>query len=570
MFNKSKLLLFCILFIGLFFRLYGNNWDQGWHLHPDERFLTMVGVDVKIPSTIGEYLDQNTSSFNPVNRGHEFYVYGTFPVFLNKVLAQQLDNDTYDRFNLQGRALSGVADFFIILIIYKLIELVEKKLKLSKSIKYFGAFFYAISVLPIQLSHFYTSDTFLNFFCWLSFYYAVQLNMDVSKRVTVFLNVGLSGLFLGLAIACKVSAIYFAPLVGLFIVFGLFRIYQLKSKYQNKTILLIMGGLVFFTLCYIALRLGSPYYFETNSIFSPQLSAVFIKNIETLKSFENPAGYFPPAIQWFSKSFDFSIKNVIFFGVGPFYFLLSLYGLFILLRKKNIYIFLSVAWLVLFVTYQSLQFAKTMRYLIFIYPFLAIFTAAGVHQISIYIKKIPNKFLHLFISIFLYLSIVIWPLAFMSIYTKDQSRVTASEWIYDNIPSRSIILTEYWDDPLPLAVQNPGIRNYAVKEVHIFDPDTKEKWDGVNTQLMNADYYIMSSNRGWGSIPTSPERFPITSKFYNDMREGKSNYVLVKEFSSYPTLHYLGIPIEFPDQWSEEAFTVYDHPLVSIYKKIND
>jgi len=28
----------------------------------------------------------------------------------------------------------------------------------------------------------------------------------------------------------------------------------------------------------------------------------------------------------------------------------------------------------------------------------------------------------------------------------------------------------------------------------------------------------------------------------------------------------LGIPVDFPDQWSDEAFTVYDHPKVMIYQ----
>lgn len=165
------------------------------------------------------------------------------------------------------------------------------------------------------------------------------------------------------------------------------------------------------------------------------------------------------------------------------------------------------------------------------------------------------------------MSVLVWPVAFMSIYTKDHSRVVASRWIYDTVQSESTILSEYWDDPLPLTVQDPRTRNYVGKEVHIFDPDTKEKWQIINDQLKSADYYIMSSNRGWGSIPKTPERYPIASKFYQNMFEGKNGFSLIKEFSSYPSLRYLGIPIDFPDQWAEESFTVYDHPLVKIFKK---
>jgi len=219
-----------------------------------------------------------------------------------------------------------------------------------------------------------------------------------------------------------------------------------------------------------------------------------------------------------------------------------------------------------FTFYQSIQFAKTMRYLIFIYPFLSIFAAVGLSYVLNLFKKL-STFSSYMLHATCYICILVWPLAFMSIYTMDHSRVTASKWMYRTIPQGSTILTEYWDDPLPLMVQDPRTRNYIGREVHIFDPDTKEKWQVINEQLNTADYYIMSSNRGWGSVPTTPERYPVASQFYKKMLEKKGNYTLIQEFSSYPSLRYLGIPLDFPDQWAEEAFTVYDHPQVLIFKK---
>jgi len=591
--TKSKILFLLILFIGVFLRLYGNNWDQGWHLHPDERFLTMVGNDVKIPSSFSEYLNTPTSSFNPGNKGHAFYVYGTLPLLINKVLAQQVYSDTYDQFNLLGRVLSGLADFFVIIILYKLIELVEKKLKLNTSIKYLSSFLYAIAVLPIQLSHFFTVDTFLNLFVWASFYFAVKLvvytgntsyshsgekRSDDSRidsgqaRMTQIYYVCLSGLFFGLALACKISALYFAPLIGIFVFFGLaqnitaFSMSLLKLKIIDW-IPAFAGMTIFFLFCYLAVRIGSPYYFETNTILNPQLSAVFINNIQTLKSFDNPAALFPPANQWIHASPFLSITNLIFFGVGPVYFLFAVIGFLLLLnhRKPKLLLFV-LFWVMGFTFYQSIQFAKTMRYLIFIYPFLSIFAAVGLSYVLNLFKKL-STFSSYMLHATCYICILVWPLAFMSIYTMDHSRVTASKWMYRTIPQGSTILTEYWDDPLPLMVQDPRTRNYIGREVHIFDPDTKEKWQVINEQLNTADYYIMSSNRGWGSVPTTPERYPVASQFYKKMLEKKGNYTLIQEFSSYPSLRYLGIPLDFPDQWAEEAFTVYDHPQVLIFKK---
>ena len=567
---KTKLLLFCILFLGLFLRLYGTNWDQGWHLHPDERFLTMVGVAVKIPAILTQYLDQQVSSFNPGNKGFQFFVYGKFPLLINKIGAQLFSNDTYDLFNLQGRILAGIADFFIILIIYKLIKLVEKKIKLSPLIKYLSAFFYAIAVLPIQLSHFFTVDTFLNLFCWVSLYFAVKLLVHLSNaerklsrwdRVLTTYYTFLSGIFLGLAMACKVSALYFAPLVGAIVMCGLIK---RGKSYQLK--FLIYGMFVFTLSCYLALRFGSPYYFETGFIFNTQLSKAFINSIHTLTLYDNPQSLFPPGIQWLSKSYDFPLKNIVFFGVGPFYFLFSVFGIFSLFKKNNKIVLISIGWFFLFLMYQSLQFAKTMRYFIVIYPLLAIFAAVGLDFTFNTIKK-ASYFLRYFLYILIFTLIFFWPVAFMSIYTKDHSRVTASKWMYENIPSNSSLTYEYWDDPLPLMVQPPATRNYRGIEVHIFDPDTKGKWDTINSQLKLVDYYIMSSNRGWGSISQVPNTYPQSSEFYKNMFHNANGFTLEKKFSSYPSLRYLGIPLDFPDQWAEEAFTVYDHPEVMIFKK---
>jgi len=46
------------------------------------------------------------------------------------------------------------------------------------------------------------------------------------------------------------------------------------------------------------------------------------------------------------------------------------------------------------------------------------------------------------------------------------------------------------------------------------------------------------------------------------------DYRLVAEFTSDPSLSYLGVPLSIPDQWSDEGFTVYDHPHVMILQRV--
>jgi hypothetical protein len=314
------------------------------------------------------------------------------------------------------------------------------------------------------------------------------------------------------------------------------------------------------------LRLGSPYYFETGNLFDLRISTQLMHSLETLKSFNTP-GYFPPATQWINAPWYLSPLNMFVFGLGVPYSILAFIGIVYLLRKKKGVIVFFIVWSLGILAYQTVQFAKTMRYLIFIYPIFAIYAAVGFHEVRLLIKRIPERWVRHFALLFISISVMVWPMAFMSIYTKNHSRVDASYWIYDTIPNGSTIAWEYWDDPLPLLVRNPSHKQFKSEQIGIFDPDTAEKWNGIQHQLLRSDYYVMSSNRGWGSIPTVPERYPLTTDFYKDMFANKRGFTLVKEFTSYPSLRYLGIPLDFPDYWAEEAFTVYDHPKVIIFER---
>ena len=78
--NILILVLFlAILGIGAYFRFTGLSWDDSYHLHPDERFLTDVATLLKSTDPI-TYLRTSESSLNPYNVGKTFYVYGNFPM----------------------------------------------------------------------------------------------------------------------------------------------------------------------------------------------------------------------------------------------------------------------------------------------------------------------------------------------------------------------------------------------------------------------------------------------------------------------------------------------------------
>ncbi|MEK7571171.1 MAG: glycosyltransferase family 39 protein [Patescibacteria group bacterium] len=545
--SKQKLLLIAIIIIACFFRFYNLNWDQGYHLHPDERFLTMVGNSMQIPNSFTHYLDASTSPMNPVNIGYPFYVYGTSPLVLNKLIAVGLGTDTYGDFTIQGRFLSGFFDILTLVFLIKLLALLCKKRHLPTAIVPLGAFFYAVSVLPIQLSHYFAVDTFLSFFVLTSFYTLLKYCYEGKVRFLV-----LSGLLIGFAVAAKVSAVYILPLHALILLWSRGMLHQ---KFFSKQFL---GRMALFGVCfYVALHLAGPYYFAEGALINPMPNPTFLANIATLKSYESIT--FPPSVQWYSTTpIIFPLYNLAFFGVGVGYFILLVAGIFFLVKKYRYpELIILLIWAGLFFLYQSTQLVKTMRYFIFLYPFFAFFATVGF--VSIFGKT------KVWIQGIVIALVLIWPLSFMSIYVQPMTRVAATNWIGDNIPQGSLMLSELWDDGLPLPLPN---KYYPGEQLPVFDLDTPEKWQRMDGLLERGDYLVLSSNRGWGSIPKVPDHYPQMSVFYADLFAGKLPYKKIQEFTSYPSLTYLGIPLTFPDGSADEAFSVYDHPQVMIFQHV--
>jgi hypothetical protein len=510
----------------------------------------MVTNDIRLPSNILEYFNPNVSSMNPENAGHTFFVYGLLPVTLTKITAIFVGYDTYDGITLVGRFLAAFADLLTVIIIFKIVRLLEKKYSLHASIKYFAMFLYSTSVLTIQLSHFYTVDTFLNFFLLGSLYFLIKFSIE-RKLYTVIL----SGCFFGLALSCKISGVYFLPFLLIFML----PFVKGKEKYNIFKILITVILFAFFS--YVLLRIGNPYMFSSGNILNPLLHDSFLDSIKQLQTLSNKDVWFPPSVQWITKTpVIYSLQSILFFGLGVVHSILFCFGTIFFIKKYyKSRLILVMVWMILFFLYQSTQFSQNLRYFLFLYPFFAITTSIGIQPI---LQRFSNK---LFVPVIFCL--LLWPAAFMSIYINTHSRVTASKWIYNNIPPNSVIITEHWDDSLPLPL-NDYSNQYTIMEMPSFDPDTQEKWERIDELHSQADYLILTSNRGWGSIPTVPERYPRMTEFYTELFNNNLQFKKVAEFTSYPSFNYLGIPLDFPNDLGPEDFTVYDHPKVLIFKKI--
>ena len=164
---------------------------------------------------------------------------------------------------------------------------------------------------------------------------------------------------------------------------------------------------------------------------------------------------------------------------------------------------------------------------------------------------------------------ILWSIAFVNgVYGTEHSWITASRWIYDHVPDGSVICAEHWDDELPKGLQNQNrhMRGYEVTPMPMYEEDTAQKYDLIRSMLGRCDYVTLATNRLYRSIPNLPERYPMSTRYYELLFAEKLGFEKAIEFETPPRLG----PLVLSDQAADESFTVYDHPKPIIFRKVRD
>jgi hypothetical protein len=250
-----------------------------------------------------------------------------------------------------------------------------------------------------------------------------------------------------------------------------------------------------------------------------------------------------------------------------------------------------LAWTIPFFISTGGLDVKFMRYLQPLVPFLMIYGAAML--LSLKWKRVRSA------AVLLVLLFTGWhALAFVNMYDQEHPWITASRWIYENINIGQSIVNEVWDDPLPDTLVADGrVRRrsqYIVGDVNWLSGtetgDSETKLLDNLTILESADSIILASNRNYGVIPRLEERYPVSSRYYHLLFDGTLGFEVVYSGSRYPGLfdfHLkpdtfswpdLNIPQPVTDYLDtvpglnggrvDESFTVYDQPLVIVFRNV--
>jgi YYY domain-containing protein len=487
-------LLILVLGIGTYFRVIGLNWDQNQHLHPDERFLTMVESALTPvnqsqdqlgppPTTAnqqwrqayanampdcskwGGYFDTYCSPLNPQNRGYSFFVYGDLPVVVVRYVAEWMGQTSYDQVNLIGRQVSALGDLLTILLIY----LIAARLY-NRRVALLGAAFSALAVLQIQQSHFFTVDTFANLFIFLAIYFVVEIvvrqaSSSVSDSESRFpiphspslnyilrfikdplflLSLGF-GISYGMATASKLDA---APLAILLPGAFILRYFIVDHKSVKDDSVRHSPSIEHWTLLAIYLIAGGAASIISFRIFMPYafhglgLNPAWVANMKELVGQSSGDVDVPFALQWARRSHLFSFDNLTVWGLGLPLGILAWIGFLVMLWrivKGELRHLLLWGWTAIFFTWQSMAFNPTMRYQLPIYPLLCMMAGWFIFELASWkvgtFKRVNlSTVIASLVGVIILLLTAGWAYAFTRIYTRPVTRVAATAWIYQNVP----------------------------------------------------------------------------------------------------------------------------------------
>jgi len=558
-----------LVFILIYTRFYNISWGLPYPFHPDERNIAVSLEQLSCSvSNIKECLNPHFFAYGQFFIYLSFFIYKLFLFitsgsFLGKI-------SFFDSFLILRiiSALSSVITVIFSLLIIK--EFIYKKARPQINNIILGGFLLLIfSPGLIQFAHFGTTESLLIMFYTILVYFAALL---INKKISIQKYVFSTALTIGLAAATKISSLVFsiAPVL----------ILLTYKKLDKKTILYLFEFLfviLFFTV-----------------IFSPYNLIAFKDFIGALRYESDVAS--GAAKVFYTYQFEYTIPiffqlfNIFPFVLGiPILILFLSWILFLRLNKTNN--ILRIFFLSYFIP-TAFLYSKWTR---FVVPILPICIIIGllflIEYKNLFFKK--TKIQNILFWTIILISIIPG-IAFLSIYSNDDIRNQASKWINKNIPSKTLILSEtanVVDIPNYFAKNN----SYKVISFDFYGLDNNDELKNKLTEYVSsADYIFVPSRRIFANytcekdkkitnnIPVFrnttisdskkceqlKEKYPLLNEYY-EMLFSEKKFKKVAELSSYPTIELFGKKvIEIKDEMAEETFTVFDHPVIRIYKRI--
>ena len=570
--------------------------------------------------------------WNAVTQERRSFTYGHFPLYLGVALGNLLHfaspvaesvgfptaairlmataDTACDSIAVSGRLAIALLDTLTIFLVF----LLGRRIYDHRA-GMLAAAFYTFTAQAIQLSHFFAMDPASTTFTVLAVLGAVQMVQDRTWRAACF-----AGLGAGLAISSKFSAlpILLAPVVAGFL--AVWQEYQavdrsdrpVDAKSQIRIALLVLTAMA---VTLVSFALTSPYAvldwhnFIQATLVEQGRMVRGVADMPFTRQYRNtlPYLYFiQEQLRWgvWWPLGLLALAGTIFSFTGMIRSAYRILYSCILGRGKSwkrkwissdqVGNLILWSWVLPYFGLTGAFLAKFNRYMSPILPFTAIFAAALIwhlwsprndfetrpqgtrsngdearHRLN---TASIRRIAALALAGIAVAGSIFWSLAYVNgVYAREHTWISASRWIYENVPQGSVILWELWDDPLPKSIPgepgmdmgSTGLRNIDWSP---YEEDTYEKYLIMRETLREADYVAYSSKRIYDSVDELPQRYPMTNRYYQAMWDGTLGFELVLDETSPPQL----FGWSFQDRSADESWSLYDHPQVTLFRKVRD
>jgi len=567
------IILFFLMALVIYTRFVGLDWGLPYPMHPDERNMVISILQ----------LNCNTPVFQECYNPH-FFAYGQFPLYMTFIVSMlvqpllgQFDVLHFETVTLVLRSISASASLIMVYYLYRIIADLFKLTKLRAVLTVL-----LVTFVPafIQFSHYGTTESLLMMFVSILIFYSLRFmdhRMQTGKYVRII------GIALGLAFSTKVSAGLFAAIPFFALTFRMIeqRSWDKVGKYWFVLMKIAAFSILFFVIT-------SPFNIIDWEGFVGSMDYESAVGLGTYKAF-------------YTRQFEFTIPFIFqFIKVFPYtlgwpMYMLGSIGFFFLPWNKKFNLIRFVL-LILFAP-NAVMYAKWTRFIAPGFPMMVLLGISFLYTISNRIPKVSKAVLIIGTCI-----LIIPGVAYLAIYQTHDVRFVASRWMYENIPSSSSILAEtanVVDVPIPSNLINQEqvyrimlhpisfdfyeldnsqelqdeLRTYVNNSQYIFVPSRRIFWNHTcyvaeNGQIKPKPYTNILSGYETGRCDELRTMYPLLNIYYEALFEKELGFEKVAEFTSFPRLQLFGITlIEFPDEAAEETWTVFDHPVIRVYKR---
>ena len=404
-----------------------------------------------------------------------------------------------------------------------------------------AAFLLACAVIHLRDSHFFALDVSLTFCTVLTW----CLLLRTVERGTASATIG-SGLGLGLALLCKYSAAFLAPLIGLA---------ELLSSHGPRGVLPAGPWIRTGLRAAAAVALGLALFLVLNPLvvtyFDKFQSDIKVWVIDPLSGATKPfwIGQFADVngvTYWFT--------NLLWWGLGPAFEIWALAGVVWLFLRRDRIAFLAGAFPIVYwlSAGRTATVAPFIRYTIPLAPPLAVAAAA----LSTDLLRNPRwKGLAVVATSLVVITTGAYAVAYMNVFRQPDSRLLASRWLLQNVPPDAKILVEPSQNTPPMGsyltavnFNNSYVLFYPQTEKHDYyqlyaldtyrslyhrgvDDDFRRNY--IQSRLALVDWIVMDETyvETYRHLPESDHG--VVKQYYRDLFEGRLGFDMVQTFKVY-------------------------------------